>query len=170
MRLYLPDATGPLVVHRLDMATSGLLVVAKDKRTHQNLQAQFKNRTVKKRYIALLDGILAQEEGTISLPMRPDPYDRPRQVVDEQLGKPAVTHFHVVGIEGNYTRIAFYPETGRTHQLRVHAAHPSGLDLPIRGDELYGSSSDRLYLHAESISFIHPATGVAVTVERKAPF
>lgn len=167
----LPEATGPLVVHRLDMATSGLLLIAKEKRVHQNLQAQFKNRTVRKRYIALLDGVWeGASEGMISLPLRPDPLDRPRQVVDETDGKPAVTRYAIMGDEKGRTRIAFYPETGRTHQLRVHAAHPSGLNLPIRGDELYGRPADRLYLHAQSITFTHPVTGASITVETKAPF
>ena len=171
IRQSCPDATGPLVVHRLDMATSGLLVVAKTKRVHQNLQAQFLHRTVEKRYVALLDGIVRQPEGEISLPLRPNPADRPRQVVDPVHGKPAVTRYRVLGYEaGGRTRVAFFPQTGRTHQLRVHAAHPSGLDAPIVGDMLYGKAADRLYLHAESLSFTHPVTGERLTIEKAAEF
>lgn len=133
-----PDADGPLIVHRLDMATSGLLVVAKTKQVHQNLQAQFKNRSIQKRYIALLQGMVSQDTGTVELPLCPNPLDRPRQMVHAEYGKPAVTDFEVLKRGDNRTRIAFYPRTGRTHQLRVHAAHPLGLHCPIIGDELYG--------------------------------
>lgn len=165
-----PDATGPMIVHRLDMATSGLLLIAKTKAVHQNLQAQFKNRTVKKRYIALLDGSIPFDEGTIDLPLCPDPQDRPRQIVNEEYGKPAITNYHVLERSPKHTRVAFYPLTGRTHQLRVHAAHPQGLNTPIIGDELYGKKADRLYLHAESLEFIHPVTGQTIHLEKKAEF
>lgn len=165
-----PDATGPMIVHRLDMATSGLLLIAKTKTVHQNLQAQFKNRTIKKRYIALLDGSIPFDEGTIDLPLCPDPQDRPRQIVNEEYGKPAITNYHVLERSPKHTRIAFYPLTGRTHQLRVHAAHPQGLNTPIIGDELYGKKADRLYLHAESLEFIHPVTGQMIHLEKKAEF
>lgn len=165
-----PDATGPMIVHRLDMATSGLLLIAKTKAVHQNLQAQFKNRTVKKRYIALLDGSIPFDEGTIDLPLCPDPQDRPRQIVNEEYGKPAITNYHVLERSLKHTRIAFYPLTGRTHQLRVHAAHPQGLNTPIIGDELYGKKADRLYLHAESLKFKHPVTGQTIHLEKKAEF
>lgn len=165
-----PDASGPMIVHRLDMATSGLLLIAKTKAVHQNLQAQFKNRTVKKRYIALLDGSVPFDEGTIDLPLCPDPQDRPRQIVNEEYGKPAITNYHVLERSPKYTRIAFYPLTGRTHQLRVHAAHPQGLNTPIIGDELYGKKADRLYLHAESLKFKHPVTGQTIHLEKKAEF
>lgn len=165
-----PDATGPMIVHRLDMATSGLLLIAKTKAVHQNLQAQFKNRTIKKRYIALLDGSIPLDEGTIDLPLCPDPQDRPRQIVNEEYGKPAITNYHVLERSPKHTRIAFYPLTGRTHQLRVHAAHPQGLNTPIIGDELYGKKADRLYLHAESLKFIHPVTGQTIHLEKKAEF
>lgn len=165
-----PDATGPMIVHRLDMATSGLLLIAKTKAVHQNLQAQFKNRTVKKRYIALLDGSIPFDEGTIDLPLCPDPQDRPRQIVNEEYGKPAITNYHVLERSPKHTRVAFYPLTGRTHQLRVHAAHPQGLNTPIIGDELYGKKADRLYLHAESLEFIHPVSGQTIFLEKKAEF
>lgn len=165
-----PEAEGPMIVHRLDMATSGLLIIAKDKKTHQHLQAQFKNRSIRKKYIALLDGIVPEDEGTIELPLCPNPLDRPRQMVDTQYGKPAITYYQVLERTDKYTRIAFYPHTGRTHQLRVHAAHPSGLHCPIIGDELYGKKDRRLYLHAESIEFTHPVNGQSMCITEKADF
>lgn len=165
-----PEAEGPMIVHRLDMATSGLLIIAKDKKTHQHLQAQFKNRSIRKKYIALLDGIVPEDEGTIELPLCPNPLDRPRQMVDTQYGKPAITYYQVLERTDKYTRIAFYPHTGRTHQLRVHAAHPSGLHCSIIGDELYGKKDKRLYLHAESIEFTHPVNGQSMCITEKADF
>lgn len=170
MRERYPDADGPLIVHRLDMATSGLLVVAKTKQVHQNLQAQFKNRSVGKRYIALLQGSVSQDAGTVELPLCPNPLDRPRQIVHTGYGKPAVTDFEVLERKDNRTRIAFYPRTGRTHQLRVHAAHPLGLHCPIIGDELYGRKAERLYLHAEMLEFTHPVTGKRISITQKADF
>ena len=170
MKRRYPEATGPMIVHRLDMATSGLLLIAKTKEAHQNLQAQFKNRIVQKRYVALLSEVLAEEEGKILLPLRPDPEDRPRQVVDRIHGKTAITHYQVIGRGKEGTRVFFYPQTGRTHQLRVHAAHPSGLNAPIIGDELYGKKAERLYLHAEYIAFHHPISGQWIEVEKKADF
>lgn len=165
-----PEAEGPMIVHRLDMATSGLLIIAKDKKMHQHLQAQFKNRSIRKKYIALLDGIVPEDEGTIELPLCPNPLDRPRQMVDTQYGKPAITYYQVLERTDKYTRIAFYPHTGRTHQLRVHAAHPSGLHCSIIGDELYGKKDKRLYLHAESIEFTHPVNGQSMCITEKADF
>lgn len=170
MKRHDPEATGPLIVHRLDMATSGLLLMAKTKEVHQNLQAQFKNRTVRKRYAALLEGCVEQGEGTIALPLRPDPDDRPRQRVDPEHGKPAVTRYRVLGCESGISRVLFFPQTGRTHQLRVHAAHPEGLNAPILGDGLYGKKADRLYLHAEYLAFRHPVTGERIEVENAAGF
>lgn len=170
MRQRYPEADGPMIVHRLDMATSGLLLIAKTKQVHQHLQAQFENRTIKKRYIALLDGFVPQDEGVIELPLCLNPLDRPRQMVHAELGKPAVTHYHVLERTAEHTRIAFYPHTGRTHQLRVHAAHPSGLHCPILGDELYGKKADRLYLHAETLEFIHPITGKTIRIVKDADF
>jgi tRNA pseudouridine32 synthase/23S rRNA pseudouridine746 synthase len=170
VRKAYPEAEGPMIVHRLDMATSGLLIIAKDKKTHQHLQAQFKNRSIRKKYIALLDGIVPEDEGTIELPLCPNPLDRPRQMVDTQYGKPAITYYQVLERTDKYTRIAFYPHTGRTHQLRVHAAHPSGLHCPIIGDELYGKKDKRLYLHAESIEFTHPVNGQSMCITKKADF
>ena len=170
IRHLYPDATGPLVVHRLDMATSGLLLIAKTKEVHQNLQAQFSNRSIKKRYTALLEGIVSDEEGTIDLPLCLNPLDRPRQIVDKEHGKPAITRYRVLARTESQTLVAFYPLTGRTHQLRVHSAHSLGLHCPIKGDELYGSKADRLYLHAEFLEFTHPVSKEKVTIEVKADF
>ena len=170
LRRRYPDAEGPMVVHRLDMATSGLLLVAKRKTIHQQLQAQFHHRTIRKRYIALLEGIVPTDKGTISLPLAPNLLDRPRQQVDAVHGKPALTHYEVLGRTADRTRIAFYPQTGRTHQLRIHAAHPAGLGCPIVGDTLYGHPADRLYLHAESLTFTHPVTNERITVVCPSPF
>ena len=230
-----PEATGPMIVHRLDMATSGLLLVAKTKEVHQDLQAQFANRNIKKRYVAVLDGVIVQTEkekekeketkpiaeettliaeetvstkktakaertgntGRIELPLCLNPLDRPRQMVSSEHGKEAITEYQIISEseritsesentfnESNridesersinesrkYTRIVFYPLTGRTHQLRVHAAHPEGLGCPILGDELYGKKADRLYLHAEYIEFRHPIYGDILCIQKEADF
>lgn len=170
LHILYPDATGPIIVHRLDMATSGLLLAAKTKEAHQNLQAQFKNRTIQKRYIALLEGEVPQDEGEIRLPLCPDPLDRPRQIVSEEFGKPALTHYRVLERTSGKTLIAFYPQTGRTHQLRVHAAHPQGLHCPILGDELYGRKAERLYLHAEYLAFTHPITSERIEIQKSPAF
>lgn len=171
MREQYPEADGPLTVHRLDMATSGLMLIAKTKRVHQNLQAQFKNRLVRKRYVALLEGIVPKDKGTVDLPLCLNPLDRPRQMVHTEHGKPAITDYQVLErLDGKRTRIAFYPHTGRTHQLRIHAAHPLGLHCPIIGDELYGEKADRLYLHAEYLEFTHPITGETVRITKEAEF
>ena len=224
-----PEATGPMIVHRLDMATSGLLLVAKTKKVHQDLQAQFANRSIKKRYVAVLDGTIIKTEketkpiaekaillaketvstkktakaertgntGRIELPLCLNPLDRPRQMVSSEHGKEAITEYQIISEseritsesentfnESNrideserninesrkYTRIVFYPLTGRTHQLRVHAAHPEGLGCPILGDELYGKKADRLYLHAEYIEFRHPIYGDILCIQKEADF
>jgi len=224
-----PEATGPMIVHRLDMATSGLLLVAKTKKVHQDLQAQFANRSIKKRYVAVLDGAIIKTEketkpitekailiaketvstkktakaertgntGRIELPLCLNPLDRPRQMVSSEHGKEAITEYQIISEseritsesentfnESNrideseksinesrkYTRIIFYPLTGRTHQLRVHAAHPEGLGCPILGDELYGKKADRLYLHAEYIEFRHPIYGDILCIQKEADF
>lgn len=171
MREQYPEADGPLTVHRLDMATSGLMLIAKTKRVHQNLQAQFKNRLVRKRYVTLLEGIVPKDKGTVDLPLCLNPLDRPRQMVHTEHGKPAITDYQVLErLDGKRTRIAFYPRTGRTHQLRIHAAHPLGLHCPIIGDELYGEKADRLYLHAEYLEFTHPITGETVRITKEAEF
>lgn len=165
-----PEITGPVIVHRLDMDTSGILLLAKDKATHQNLQAQFKHRTVQKYYVALLDGVVQEPSGRIELPLRADPHDRPRQRVDRLHGKPAFTEYRVLHLEKEVTRILLHPLTGRTHQLRLHAAHPEGLNAPILGDRLYGHPADRLFLHAERIEFRHPTTGKIIRIESPADF
>lgn len=168
-RLY-PQATGPIIVHRLDMATSGLLLAAKNKTIHQQLQALFEERKIKKRYTALLQGELVTSHGIISLPLCLNPLDRPRQMVDFKYGKEAITQYEVTGYENGNTRVSFYPLTGRTHQLRVHAAHSQGLNHPIVGDELYGWKSNRLYLHAAELEFIHPVTQKRINVCKEADF
>jgi tRNA pseudouridine32 synthase/23S rRNA pseudouridine746 synthase len=152
------------------MATSGLLVFAKDKHTHKAMQQLFATRQVEKRYIAILDGIIDSDEGTISLPLTIDPLNRPLQVVDHKHGKEAITHYRVLERVAHTTRVALYPVTGRTHQLRVHMAHPEGLNIPIVGDTLYGKPSTRLMLHAESITFCHPITGKVISITSKAEF
>ena len=169
----------PIIVHRLDMATSGLLVVARNRYAHKQLQAQFKERTIQKRYVALLSTDLLNrvglpKEGTISLPMCADVLDRPRQIVDKNKGKTAITHYKIVGkipIQDSYyseaVKVELRPETGRTHQLRVHCAHSEGLACPILGDTLYGKRADRLYLHAEYLAFTHPTTGKPLSFESK---
>lgn len=157
-------------VHRLDMATSGLLLFAKDAETYRQMQALFHRQAVRKRYAAWVESILPSDEGVIELPLRPDPDDRPRQCVDFRHGKPAVTRYAVVARREGRTLVHFYPLTGRTHQLRVHAAHPLGLNAPIVGDALYGHPADRLCLHAEALEFTHPVTGKHVRIEKKAPF
>ncbi|NVH47078.1 RluA family pseudouridine synthase [Photobacterium damselae] len=158
MQAMFPDADSPLIVHRLDMSTSGLLVIALTKRAHKNLQKQFITRTVEKRYVALLDGLTDSDEGIISLPMRGDINDRPRQLVCFEHGKPAETKWQVISRKDGKTKVYYYPKTGRTHQLRVHSAHPMGMNMPIIGDDLYGQKSNRLHLHAEYLSLEHPIT------------
>jgi tRNA pseudouridine32 synthase/23S rRNA pseudouridine746 synthase len=169
-----PGATGPLVVHRLDLDTSGLLLVARDPDTHAALQRQFARREIEKRYIAWLDGTVLADAGAVDLALRVDLDDRPRQIHDPVHGKAATTTWRVLARAGDRTRVALVPHTGRTHQLRVHAAHPLGIGAPIAGDRLYGRASvpdgTRLALHAEAITFTHPRVGGRVTVERPAPF
>lgn len=167
IRNLYPHSSGPLLVHRLDMSTSGILLIAKNKDAHKNLQRQFINRKVKKRYVAILKGSYEFKDisGSIKLPLRVDIDDRPRQLVCFEHGKTALTQWEWLSTQGDEHRIYFYPHTGRTHQLRVHASHPNGLNLPIKGDDLYGTRLDRLYLHAERLEFIHPTTGKAMVIE-----
>jgi tRNA pseudouridine32 synthase/23S rRNA pseudouridine746 synthase len=141
------------------------MLIAKSLETHKILQKQFMDRTIKKRYVALLDGIVKENDGTIDLPLAPDLEDRPRQLVCFEHGKSAITHWKVLERNNNQTRIHFYPITGRTHQLRVHAAHQLGLNIPMLGDDLYGKLAKRLYLHAEWIQFTHPFTNKVMKIE-----
>ena len=170
MRQRYPDS---FIAHRLDMWTSGLLIVAKSLEVYRSLQEQFVKHQVKKRYIAVLENLeildhldVLEKKGTISLPLRPDPMNRPRQIVDHEHGKRAVTDYEFQ----NENIVALYPQTGRTHQLRIHCAHPEGLGRPIKGDELYGTKADRLYLHAEQIWFRHPITGEDMHFVSPPPF
>jgi len=186
-----PGISGSIIVHRLDQDTSGLMVIAKNASVHRALSQMFERREVKKKYVALLEGtILAPQSSVISLPLGPDLDNMPHQHVDFDHGKEAVTHYEVLGCETRrvcrcvtattqpssssedlpVTRVAFYPQTGRTHQLRVHSASPEGLNTPILGDRLYGHVADRLYLHAESIQFVHPLTKEEMHFCLPAPF
>lgn len=170
LKTYLPESKGPILVHRLDMSTSGILIAAKNEKTFKNLQKQFINRTVKKRYIALLDGELTHAKGKIDLPLRVDLDNRPCQLVCYEHGKSAQTEYELIGIEDGKSRVYFYPITGRTHQLRVHAAHQLGLNTPIVGDDLYGAKGKRLHLHAEQITLDHPVKKKKVTFKVPSPF
>lgn len=177
MRRKYPEATGPLIVHRLDMATSGLMIIAKTEFAYHRLQKEFLNHRVQKKYIAIISekeisGKEISEKGIISLPLLPDYLNRPRQTVNHEQGKEAITEYEILErIDGSHLRIALYPKTGRTHQLRVHCAHQEGLNAPILGDPLYGNEkAARLHLHAEEITFEHPLTGKKITIKRKADF
>ena len=156
LQTLFPDVEGPFVLHRLDMATSGLLVFALTRRANKHLQKQFITRQVQKRYVALIDGIVTEQQGTIDLPMRGDPDDRPRQLVCYEHGKPAHTDWELIQVVDGKSKLHMYPRTGRTHQLRVHCAHHLGLNIPMVGDGLYGEKSNRLHLHAEQLEFDHP--------------
>jgi tRNA pseudouridine32 synthase/23S rRNA pseudouridine746 synthase len=155
----------PLIIHRLDMATSGLLVVAKTTEAHKQIQKQFLKRTVSKRYTALLSKSIEGNEGEINLPLRGDFYNRPLQLVCFEHGKKSITRWQVIDRQANQTRIHFCPLTGRTHQLRMHAAHHLGLNAPIVGDDLYGTADKRLCLHAAYLAFDHPITLERVSFE-----
>lgn len=160
----------PRLLHRLDMATSGVMIFAKTKRAHKHLQKQFLNRIVKKRYVAILDGLITEEKGTVNIPLRLDFENRPYQMVCYEHGKHAVTKYEVIEVKNGKTRIHFIPITGRTHQLRMHASHSKGLNTPIVGDILYGKGSNRLHLHAETISFIHPIEKKEMSFSAEAEF
>lgn len=165
-----PMATGPMIVHRLDQSTSGILLIAKDKETHKALQEQFISHTIKKEYTALLEGRINSHAGRISLPLKLDYEHRPRQMVAQD-GRSAVTEYEVLSISDNRTLIRFRPLTGRTHQLRVHSAHDKGLGCPIVGDDIYGyGGRERLHLHASRIEFRHPLTQEPITILCEAPF
>jgi tRNA pseudouridine32 synthase/23S rRNA pseudouridine746 synthase len=163
-------ASTPLAVHRLDLDTSGLLLIALDVEAYRFLQRQFLSRSVEKKYVAVLDGEVTKDEGLIELPMRVDLDQRPRQLVDFEHGRAALTRWKVLERSAGRTRVAFFPLTGRTHQLRVHAAHAQGLGVPIVGDRLYGKPGERLLLHAEELRFRHPFDGTALSLRAPAPF
>ncbi|OEU69865.1 MAG: RNA pseudouridine synthase [Desulfovibrio sp. S3730MH75] len=155
-----PDCRKFPTIHRLDMDTSGLIVMGFTARAVREIVDQFQKRQVKKRYVALLDGIIKDDKGVIEMAFRLDPYNRPYQVYDPIHGKLGITEWRKIGIEDGKTRIEFTPRTGRTHQLRVHSAHPLGLNCPIVGDRLYGTGTapGQLKLHAGYLSFMHPKT------------
>ncbi len=165
-----PEVTGVMLLHRLDQATSGVMIAAKNPRAYKSLQHQFQDRTISKHYVAVLDGVIERDEGVVELPLRIDIYDRPRQIVCHERGKSALTKYRVIKRQSNTTRISFYPHTGRTHQLRVHAAHPEGLNCPILGDELYGRPGDRLHLHAAQLTFKHPVTEQSMSFSSEVTF
>jgi tRNA pseudouridine32 synthase/23S rRNA pseudouridine746 synthase len=172
IKQLIPHATGAIIVHRLDMSTSGLMVIALNKQAHKNLQKQFINRDVKKRYVALLDGLLSEDNGIITLPLAGDYDDRPRQLVCFENGKPAETTWQVIERDEDKltTRVYLAPKTGRTHQLRVHCAHSLGLNMPIVGDDLYGKRANRLHLHAQMLELSHPISKELMHFEVEAEF
>ncbi len=168
----LPDGMTLASVHRLDQETSGILLLARDRQSHRQLSQQFQQRQVHKVYEALLAGFVEVEQGTIELPLWGDPENRPYQQVDWRQGLPSLTQFQVMAREGDYTRVEFTPLTGRSHQLRVHAADVQGLGITILGDRLYGccANANRLHLHARELSFEHPRSGQTLHLQVKTPF
>ncbi|WP_394129050.1 RluA family pseudouridine synthase [Shewanella maritima] len=170
MKQRFPEATGPLIVHRLDMATSGLMVIALSSAANKALVQQFIERTIEKHYVALIDGVPLQSAGDIDLPLRVDLDDRPKQLVCYEHGKTAQTHWQLVKVIANQALLNLYPKTGRTHQLRMHCAHHLGLGMPIVGDDLYGKQADRLHLHAKSLRFLHPHSKQQMHFEVPAAF
>lgn len=172
LKQQFPEATGPLIVHRLDMSTSGLMVIALNPQANKHLQKQFIHREVHKQYVALIEGLPTEDEGEIHLPLRGDFYDRPKQIVCHQDGKQARTLWQVLEryLEKNQTRVLLTPHTGRTHQLRVHCAHAEGLNMPIVGDDLYGVRGKRLHLHAQSLKIKHPISNEIMTFKVNAEF
>ena len=170
VKKYHPEISGPGLIHRLDYETSGVLLIAKNQEAHRFIQKQFIARSVQKKYLAILEKPLLQKSGEVLLPLRLDPFDRPRQLVCFKNGKPSKTKFKVIHNERESVRVAFFPETGRTHQLRVHSAHKNGLNNPIKGDSLYGKASDRLFLHAESITIVLPTSQKRITITSPCPF
>ncbi len=171
-RLLFPEMIEQPAVHRLDQQTSGLMVLALQASAHQNLSRQFQNRLVVKRYVAIVERVIKTESGRIILPFRLDPDNRPHQIYDPVNGKEAITLWRKISSDTNRTRIDFTPLTGRTHQLRVHSAHPLGLDAPIVGDRLYGNGKegDAMLLHARYLSFNHPADDRIVEFHSAPPF
>ncbi len=165
-----PNATGAILLHRLDMSTSGLLMFTLNPKANKRMQRQFIKRQVQKTYIADISGLVAEERGVIRLPLAPDYYDLPRQMVCHKTGKASETHWTVLERFESSTRLALKPITGRTHQLRVHCAHPDGLGIPIIGDELYGIIGQRLHLHAHQLEFTHPTTKEIIRIEAPIDF
>jgi tRNA pseudouridine32 synthase/23S rRNA pseudouridine746 synthase len=176
LRALFPACIEQPSVHRLDMATSGVMVYALTTEAHRNLSIQFQNRKVTKKYTAVLEGVpegmMPGQSGQLELPFRLDPDDRPRQVFDPERGKVGVTRWQCLGVERGRARMRFVPLTGRTHQLRVHSAHERGLGCPIAGDGLYGNphSAGRLLLHADFLEFAHPRAGKTVRFAAPVPF
>ncbi|MGB3208021.1 MAG: pseudouridine synthase [Crinalium sp.] len=171
LRHLLPDGMALMAVHRLDQETSGILLLARDLQTYRQLSQQFQQRQIHKIYEAVLSGTVTINQGVIELPLWGDPENRPYQKVDWQKGKPSLTRFQVIATEGDYTRLEFIPLTGRTHQLRVHAADSRGLGIPILGDRLYGCSTvNRLHLHARELRFDHPKSGKTLEIQANTPF
>ncbi|NNK93894.1 MAG: RluA family pseudouridine synthase [Desulfobacterales bacterium] len=171
-RSFFPDLPAQPAVHRLDLHTSGIMLLARTKHAHRHLVSQFQYRKVVKRYIAILDGSLAAEAGSIELAFRLDPENRPYQVLDPLNGKSGITLWHKLSEQNGRTRIEFTPLTGRTHQLRLHAAHDQGLGVPIVGDFLYGNGEDgdRMLLHSAFISFTHPGSSQTCEFTLEPPF
>jgi tRNA pseudouridine32 synthase/23S rRNA pseudouridine746 synthase len=172
LRHLLPDGMALVAVHRLDQDTSGILLLTRNRQTYRQLSRQFQQRQVHKVYEAILSGSVTTDQGVIELPLWGDPQNRPYQKVDEQNGKPSLTRFQVMASDGDYTRVEFMPLTGRTHQLRVHAADPRGLGVPILGDRLYGcrAVTSRLHLHARELCFEHPQSGQTLHLQAKTSF
>lgn len=170
MQKKFPTASGPLLAHRLDKMTSGIMLISKDLESHKYLQKQFMDKTIQKRYTAILEGKLSKQEGEVNLPLAVDEDNRPMQKVDFELGRQALTKWKLIKQSEKRSEVLFIPITGRTHQLRVHAAHPQGLDTPIVGDTLYGNRDERLMLHAGYIQFKHPKNEELMIFERNAPF
>jgi len=172
VRDYFPDVIEQPAVHRLDMDTSGLMVLARNSRAHARLSEQFARRKVKKRYNAILEGEVAGDAGEIELAFRLDPDNRPHQVYDPVQGKVGITRWFKLAVHKGRTRVEFIPLTGRTHQLRLHAAHELGLGCPIVGDRLYGSRKpgERMLLHAQYLQFFHPATEKKQVFRSAVPF
>jgi tRNA pseudouridine32 synthase/23S rRNA pseudouridine746 synthase len=172
LRHLLPNSMGLTAVHRLDQETSGILLLARDLQTYRQLSRQFQQRQVRKVYEAVISGSVTSENGVIELPLWGDPQNRPYQQVNWQYGKPSLTRFQVIAKEGYCTRVELIPLTGRTHQLRVHAADSRGLGIPILGDRLYGchAVTSRLYLHARELCFEHSHLGESLQIQAKMPF
>lgn len=166
------DIIAQPAIHRLDMQTSGLMVLARTAHAHRDISIQFSQGVPQKTYIALLEGIIKEENGRIELSFRLDPNNRPYQIHDQFRGKLGITLWQKIGIEDDRTRLEFTPLTGRTHQLRLHAAHKQGLNTPIVGDCLYGKGKegDRMLLHASKLSFLHPQAGEKISFISPVPF